>query len=178
MVVSQHSLRRTDLFLHSFGRDFLLLYSNLHHLFRLRHRLPSSPARPPPPSECSRRPPHPPRRDGSPHRPGSSFVGSSGLRIRKGDLHGTDLGLGVAIPVASLVRSLASLGKRNQAYAYSPRWTASSHITRLPLSTILPPIVIPTLYLWICDALALRRGTWVISTGTKFGVSAYGLEIE
>lgn len=35
-----------------------------------------------------------------------------------------------------------------------------------------------TLYLWTCDALALQRGTWVITAGTKLGVSAFGLEIE
>jgi 15-cis-phytoene synthase/lycopene beta-cyclase len=35
------------------------------------------------------------------------------------------------------------------------------------------------LYLWIVDTLALRRGTWVISTGTKYGVHLWdGLEIE
>ena len=39
--------------------------------------------------------------------------------------------------------------------------------------------MIPTLYLWVVDTLALKRGTWVISNGTKFGVHLWdGLEIE
>jgi 15-cis-phytoene synthase/lycopene beta-cyclase len=39
--------------------------------------------------------------------------------------------------------------------------------------------VLPTVYLWAVDTLALRRGTWVISTGTKYGVHLWdGLEVE
>ena len=39
--------------------------------------------------------------------------------------------------------------------------------------------MLPTLYLWGVDTLALRRGTWVISTGTKYGVHVWdGLEVE
>lgn len=39
--------------------------------------------------------------------------------------------------------------------------------------------MMPTLYLWVVDTLALKRGTWVISNGTKFGVHLWdGLEIE
>ncbi|KAH9866429.1 hypothetical protein IAQ61_008434 [Plenodomus lingam] len=52
-------------------------------------------------------------------------------------------------------------------------------IIGLPFTNTLLPIVLPTLYLWIVDTLALRRGTWVISPGTKFGVHLWdGLEIE
>lgn len=41
------------------------------------------------------------------------------------------------------------------------------------------PIIIPTLYLWAVDTYALRRGTWVITPGTKYGVHLWdGLEIE
>lgn len=41
------------------------------------------------------------------------------------------------------------------------------------------PIILPTLYLWIVDTLALKRGTWVINHGTKFGIHLWdGLEIE
>jgi 15-cis-phytoene synthase/lycopene beta-cyclase len=41
------------------------------------------------------------------------------------------------------------------------------------------PILLPTIYLWIVDTLALRRGTWVIENGTKFGIHLWpGLEIE
>ncbi|KAH9868221.1 hypothetical protein J1614_007293 [Plenodomus biglobosus] len=56
---------------------------------------------------------------------------------------------------------------------------AYQFIIGLPLTNTLLPIALPTLYLWIVDTLALRRGTWVISTGTKFGVHLWeGLEIE
>ena len=37
----------------------------------------------------------------------------------------------------------------------------------------------PTIYLWAVDTLALRRGTWVIESGTKLGLHLWdGLEIE
>lgn len=49
----------------------------------------------------------------------------------------------------------------------------------LPLSNTLVPIAIPTLYLWVVDTLALKRGTWVIESGTKLGWHLWdGLEIE
>ncbi|ORY05472.1 Lycopene beta-cyclase [Clohesyomyces aquaticus] len=49
----------------------------------------------------------------------------------------------------------------------------------LPFSNTLIPIFIPTLYLWIVDTLALKRGTWVINHGTKYGLQLWdGLEIE
>jgi 15-cis-phytoene synthase/lycopene beta-cyclase len=41
------------------------------------------------------------------------------------------------------------------------------------------PIALPTLYLWVVDTLALKRGTWVISHGTKLGIHLWdGLDIE
>lgn len=41
------------------------------------------------------------------------------------------------------------------------------------------PIWIPTLYLWLVDTLALRRGTWSITSGTKLGIVVWPhLEIE
>lgn len=52
-------------------------------------------------------------------------------------------------------------------------------LLRLPLSNIILPIWIPTLYLWLVDTFALRRGTWVIVPGTKLGLNLWeGLEIE
>lgn len=59
---------------------------------------------------------------------------------------------------------------RNLAYQF---------IIQLPLSTTLLPIAAPTLYLWIVDTLALRRGTWVIEPGTKLEWHIWdGLEVE
>ncbi|QPG95398.1 terpene cyclase [Epichloe festucae Fl1] len=59
-------------------------------------------------------------------------------------------------------------------------WGLSGYmIQRLPLSTTLLPIVLPTLYLWVVDTIALRRGTWVIASGTKLGIHVWrGLEVE
>ena len=59
-------------------------------------------------------------------------------------------------------------------------WTlAHQLILELPLSNTLVPIFLPTLYLWMVDTLALRRGTWVIEVGTKVGIHLWeGLELE
>ncbi|KAH8719391.1 Lycopene beta-cyclase [Phaeosphaeriaceae sp. PMI808] len=60
------------------------------------------------------------------------------------------------------------------------QWSlAYQFIIGLPLTNTVLPIALSTIYLWIVDTLALRRGTWVISTGTKYGVHLWdGLEIE
>lgn len=52
-------------------------------------------------------------------------------------------------------------------------------ILGMPLTNTIVPIVLPTFYLWIVDTLALKRGTWSISTSTKTGIQLWpGLEIE
>ena len=56
---------------------------------------------------------------------------------------------------------------------------AYQFLLNLPTINILLPIVLPTLYLWVVDTLALRRGTWVIESGTKLGWHFWeGLDIE
>ena len=105
--------------------------------------------------------------NGFPYRAGQAFLAGwivlSGFQIRKGS-GGTYLGLVIAWagPFALLL------------------WTLSSQfLASLPYSSTLFPIAIPTLYLWIVDTLALKRGTWAISSGTKIGVHLWdGLEIE
>jgi 15-cis-phytoene synthase / lycopene beta-cyclase len=59
-------------------------------------------------------------------------------------------------------------------------WSLSSQfLIALPLSSTALPIAIPTVYLWIVDTLALKRGTWVIESGTKIGMHLWdGLEVE
>ena len=59
------------------------------------------------------------------------------------------------------------------------RSLAYQFILGLPISSTLIPIILPTLYLWVVDTLALRRGTWTIVPGTKLGFHIWdGLEIE
>lgn len=49
----------------------------------------------------------------------------------------------------------------------------------LPQMSIVNPIIVSTLYLWVVDEGALQRGTWAIESGTKLGVKLAGsLEIE
>jgi 15-cis-phytoene synthase / lycopene beta-cyclase len=59
-------------------------------------------------------------------------------------------------------------------------WTfAYQLLLGLPWTKTWLPVAIPTLYLWIVDTLALRRGTWAISSGTKLGICIWPhLEIE
>ncbi|KAI2637609.1 Squalene/phytoene synthase-domain-containing protein [Hypomontagnella submonticulosa] len=59
-------------------------------------------------------------------------------------------------------------------------WTLSGHfLVRLPLVCVATPIIVPTVYLWIVDELALGRGTWAIESGTKLGLRLWGsLELE
>ncbi|KAL1586135.1 hypothetical protein WHR41_04834 [Cladosporium halotolerans] len=58
-------------------------------------------------------------------------------------------------------------------------WTlAYQFLVKLPLVSTAIPIAIPTLYLWVVDALALHRGTWVISSGTKTGLYLPGIGLE
>ncbi|TGZ78407.1 terpenoid synthase, partial [Ascodesmis nigricans] len=56
---------------------------------------------------------------------------------------------------------------------------AYSHLLALPRRCTLLPIILPTIYLWIVDTLALRKGTWVINHGTKLNIQIWPhLEIE
>ncbi|EEU37064.1 uncharacterized protein NECHADRAFT_52106, partial [Fusarium vanettenii 77-13-4] len=56
---------------------------------------------------------------------------------------------------------------------------ASDFLVHLPLTSTVIPILLPTLYLWMVDTFALRRGTWSISSGTKHGIELWrGLDIE
>lgn len=59
-------------------------------------------------------------------------------------------------------------------------WTfAYQLILSVPPAKTLLPIMIPTLFLWVVDTLALQRGTWSIESGTKLGIHIWPhLEIE
>lgn len=59
-------------------------------------------------------------------------------------------------------------------------WTLGGlFMATLPWTSVALPIALPTLYLWVVDELALRRGTWAIESGTKLGVTVWGsLEVE
>jgi lycopene cyclase domain-containing protein len=59
------------------------------------------------------------------------------------------------------------------------RTLAYQFLIKLPWPNTLLPIALPTVYLWIVDTFALKRGTWVIEEGTKLGLYLWpGLEIE
>lgn len=59
------------------------------------------------------------------------------------------------------------------------RTLAYQFLLGLPWTNTVLPVLLPTVYLWIVDTIALRRGTWVIENGTKFGIHLWpGLEIE
>ena len=61
----------------------------------------------------------------------------------------------------------------------STRNLAYQFLLGLPHTNTVIPIALPTIYLWIVDTIALRRGTWVIESGTKLGWHLWeGLEIE
>lgn len=52
-------------------------------------------------------------------------------------------------------------------------------LVQLPATSTILPVALPTVYLWFVDTLALKRGTWVIESGTKTGWTLWpGLEIE
>jgi len=56
---------------------------------------------------------------------------------------------------------------------------AGKFILTLPWTSTVLPVLIPTIYLWLVDELALGRGTWSIESGTKLGVCLFGvLDIE
>ncbi|KAI1079582.1 hypothetical protein F5B20DRAFT_157000 [Whalleya microplaca] len=59
-------------------------------------------------------------------------------------------------------------------------WTFSSYfLISLPTACVVTPIILPTIYLWIVDELALGRGTWSIESGTKLDRCVWGsLELE
>lgn len=59
-------------------------------------------------------------------------------------------------------------------------WTLSGYfLLKLPRACIAIPILLPTVYLWMVDELALGRGTWAIESGTKLGWCLWGsLDLE
>lgn len=59
-------------------------------------------------------------------------------------------------------------------------WTfAYQLLLTLPWTKTWLPIALPTLYLWIVDTLALRKGTWSIQLDTKLGIHVWPhLEVE
>ncbi|KAF2704043.1 Lycopene beta-cyclase [Pleomassaria siparia CBS 279.74] len=88
----------------------------------------------------------------------------AGWRMVKNNGHGTYTGL-ILVWAAPFLLLLWSL-----AYQF---------IIGLPLSNTVLPIIIPTVYLWGVDTLALQRGTWVVTAGTKHGIHLWpGLDVE
>ena len=44
--------------------------------------------------------------------------------------------------------------------------------------TLLVAVGLPTLYLWVADAIAIRSGIWTISERYTFGIEPFGLPVE
>ena len=87
-----------------------------------------------------------------------------GVYLVRDGKNGTYLGLVLvwACPFALLTWSLSGL-----------------FVAKLPTARTAPPIIIPTVFFWLVDDMALRRGTWAIESRTKLGVCLFGnLEIE
>ncbi|PYH94562.1 terpenoid synthase [Aspergillus ellipticus CBS 707.79] len=51
-------------------------------------------------------------------------------------------------------------------------------LVTLPWKPIAAATWLPTAYLWIADARAMRAGTWMIEMGMKLDYQVYGLEVE
>lgn len=84
-----------------------------------------------------------------------------------------------AVPFALLLWYVSNSWSIQSYFLINFRNLAYQFIIQLPLSGSLFPIALPTLYLWVVDTIALRRGTWVIESGTKIGWHILdGLEIE
>lgn len=84
-----------------------------------------------------------------------------------------------ALPFALLLWYVSSKIGVFNSYLMNHRNLAYQFIIQLPLTGTLLPIALPTLYLWIVDTLAMRRGTWVIESGTKLEWNLWdGLDIE
>ena len=97
--------------------------------------------------------------------------------------HGEGFYLGLILvwagPFTLLLWYGMEVRSKHDADANLIRSLAYQLILGLPLTNTVLPIVLPTLYLWIVDTLALRRGTWVIESGTKLGWHLWeGLDIE
>jgi 15-cis-phytoene synthase / lycopene beta-cyclase len=59
------------------------------------------------------------------------------------------------------------------------RSLSGGHLRALPLHVTCGSIIVPTVYLWFVDAMALRDGTWIIAKGTKIDWQLWGaLDIE
>ncbi|KAL9086713.1 MAG: hypothetical protein Q9159_004008 [Coniocarpon cinnabarinum] len=71
------------------------------------------------------------------------------------------------------------LSIRITSMANDARHLSCNFALRLPLTNLFLPILIPTLYLWIVDTLALRRGTWIIEKDTVLNIELWqGLDFE
>ena len=107
-----------------------------------------------------------------------SIWDDSGRTAWRWILHGIDLDMGIAIYLTFMVREMIEPDIENKTLI-SSRTLAYQFLWTLPWTNTVLPIITPTLYLWIVDTIALRRGTWVIESGTKLGWQIWrGLEIE
>ena len=59
------------------------------------------------------------------------------------------------------------------------RTLSFQYIVNVPKVVSMVPVLLPTLYLWLVDSLALSNGTWRVEPGTKYDIQLGGvLDIE
>lgn len=58
------------------------------------------------------------------------------------------------------------------------QWALGADAIRARLRPYLVGIAVPTVYLWIADAIAIRLGIWDISNQYSFGIDPLGLPVE
>jgi 15-cis-phytoene synthase/lycopene beta-cyclase len=109
-----------------------------------------------------------------------ALIWRGAITLNKNGENGTYMALilGWAVPILLLLWYATSV-LTLCAKLTTSRTLAYQFLISLPWTNTVLPIALPTVYLWMVDTLALRRGTWVIETGTKLGIHLWpGLEIE
>ncbi|KAA8909544.1 Squalene/phytoene synthase-domain-containing protein [Sphaerosporella brunnea] len=106
-------------------------------------------------------------------------------KLRVAEAAGAVLLAGLLFEAADMVRSggegtyMGLLGVWAGPFLLGLWVLAYRHILSLPLPNTLVPALLPTVYFWVVDTLALRRGTWAITPGTKLNYQPWPhMEIE
>lgn len=90
--------------------------------------------------------------------------------------------IGVAIAGALLLRVDATtylgLILAWAAPVIAAQWAFAGSVIRRLMPAVLAGVAVPTLYLWIVDRIAIRRGIWHIAERYSTGIAPFGLPVE